>query len=681
MMGRYMFGIAALLSSVSASAVRAEVASDGPEAETIIVTGNRAVNTGTKTDTPLIETPQSISIVTQEQLSIRNVQGVEEALRYTSGVVVDQQGYDPRYEQTSIRGFASTSFGDFRDGMKQVTSNGSYYRTEVYGLQAIEIFKGPSSVLYGQNAPGGLVNFITKRPTDSFFAEAQIDYGSFDRFVGRADIGGAATDNLSLRFTALARSSKTQIQDAPDDRIYVAPAATIRIGENTDITILGHYLYDNTMATPWYVTVDGQPTDVPIRDPSWDFFHQNQYQIGYLAEHRFSDKLRFRQNLRYGRIDLLEKYQFIAATDTESQVVIRGRGKLDETSDGFTLDNQLMFELGTGKLEHKILIGADYSSSRYDWQADLVIVDNILPYTNPDYNRSYEDPPLYATSSQTQKQLGVYLQDQIKLDALTATIGLRYDDAKSDTITLIYPGAYPLDPPETRDKATTWRAALSYKFDIGLLPYLSYSTSFQLTPGIDYFGNAFQPSRGKQFELGAKYELRAFPGFVTLAWFDLRQTNVLTTDADHIGFQIQTGAVKTHGLELEANLKPADRLNLILAYTYLDTKIESNDATNGKELLLQPRHTLSAFADYSLPFGLGFGGGLRYLGDSWADELNSIRNDSRLFVDAQLHYSWGKWRIGVNATNLFDKTSYNCSYGACARLPQRTVLASVKVRL
>lgn len=677
-------GFASAFCTSAATAAQADKVTDNAaqtprqSIDEVVVTGRRISSSATKTDTPLIEMPQSVSVITGDLLALRNVQGVEEALRYTPGIVVDQDGYDPRHETFSIRGFSATLFGDFRDGLKQEPSEGSTYRTETYGLQAVEIFRGPSSVLYGQNAPGGLVNFITKRPNGAPVREAQLDYGNLDRVVARFDVGAVAfTDALEMRLTGLVRQADSQIPHTPDDRVYIAPAATVHLGEATDITFLTHYLRDKSTSTPWYVTVNNRPTNVYISDYNWDEFEHEQAQAGWLAEHRFNDTVTFRQNFRYNEFNRFQKYQFIIAQDDVAQEVTRLRGQRDEDSDGIVVDNQLLLQFATGAVSHQVLLGVDYTESQYDWEVPLSLFDNQLSYVSPDYGRTFAPLPPFAASKQNSDQTGVYAQDQLHAGSFIGTVSIRYDDAQSDTTTTLFPST--VLPTDVADDAFTYRLGAMYRLG-SVVPYVSYSTSFQLTPGIDFVGNGFQPSEGEQLEAGVKYEPAGFPGFVTLSVFDLTQTNVLTQDLAHAGFQIQTGEVSARGVEVEATAEPVDGLVVLASYAYLDTEISSNDIDDGQEVVLQPKHTAAVLFDYTLAAGFGFGAGVRYVGASFQDVFNTLENESELFADAQVHYSWSNWRASLNASNLFDNDAFNCRNGACARLPERSVLASIRYR-
>lgn len=665
--------LAGMLCMVSTATLAAD------SVEEIVVTGARISLSATKTDTPLIEVPQSISVITSEALAIRNVQGIEEALRLTAGVTVDQYGFDPRYEQTTIRGFAATQFGDFRDGLKQASGNGSYFRTEPYGLDSLEVFKGPSSVLYGQNAPGGLVNAVSKRPRAERIRELQADVGTFDRYQGKFDFGDPLSDDVMYRVTGLYRDSGTQLAEARDDRTFIAPSLSWQLGEKTSLTILTHYLDDETSATPNYVTVDGRGSNVYLSDRNWDYFKQEQYALGYQFEHGFSDAITFRQNFRYGHIDLSEHYMWNAGFDPTAGIVSRGRGQLIEDQESYALDNQIVFAFQTGAVGHRVLVGVDYAESRYEWVAHLELGGNLLNVRNPVYGLTYSLPPLFATSNQKQEQTGVYVQDQIKVGGFIATVGGRYDDASTDTFSYYYPFDLTSTAAQS-DDAFSYRAGVTYLFDNGFAPYASYSTSFQLTSGIDASLQPFDPTEGDQMEVGLKYQPKTLPGFITFSAFRLSQTNVLTQDRNVAGFFVQQGEVEAQGAEIELSLQPMAGLNLLGSYTWLDTENTSNDANNGKAQQALPEHAASLWADYTFANGWGIGGAVRYVGSSFADELNEIENGAETYLDAVVHYDLDQWRLAVNANNIADKDVFICSFGTCYKGLERTIIGSVRYR-
>ncbi|MCA0344185.1 MAG: TonB-dependent receptor plug domain-containing protein, partial [Proteobacteria bacterium] len=258
--------------------------------------------TGAKVDTPFIQTPQSISSVTQQQLEDRNPQTLLETLAYTPGTRVGGYGFDPRFDSFTVRGFDVTYTGVFRDNLRQPGAGSSLFKTEPYGLEGVSILRGPSSALYGASGAGGLYNLISKRPTEDALREIQVQYGSHDRYQGQFDLSGPINeaDPVYYRLTGLLRSADTEQVGVPDDRAYIAPAFTWKPDEDTKLTILGEYSRTKTGGTAayYYDAATGKVSDIFAGNPAYNDSIQNQGRIGYEFEHRLNEVFTFRQNAR-----------------------------------------------------------------------------------------------------------------------------------------------------------------------------------------------------------------------------------------------------------------------------------------------------------------------------------------------------------------------------------------------
>lgn len=654
---------------------------------------------GTKTDTKLIETPQAISVVSRDNLDARGVDTIAQALQYTAGVAVQTGGADPRYDQAKIRGFETNGFSNFRDGLRD-TANGSAYfsvfRNEPYGVQRIDVVKGPSSVMYGQSPPGGLIDLISKRPTDQAFGEIVGLVGTADRLQGAFDVGGPVDKDKTLlyRLTGVLRDSDAQVakfsDKVKDHRQYIAPAVTWRPTNDTTLTILSDYQHDVTgNAFPLSVAtlragkvVDVKALPLFLGEPSYNTFDQTQYRVGYQFEHRFSDDLIVRSKARYGHVDVEYRYVTFAGTPLDTQTVYpRISRRVMENSDTFNIDNHVIAKASTGPLQHTLLVGTDYQAfqlggNQYGGTAPS------LSRINPVYDVPIATPSTLLTSyKQNLNQAGLYLQDQIKLQNWIMTLGGRYDAAQQTTLDRITGVPQPND-----DTAFTKRAGLTYVFDSGLAPYVSYSESFQPTAGVDFASKAFRPTKGKQYEGGVKFQPNR-DLLITAAVFDLTQDNVLTADPLHLNYSIQTGQVNSRGLELEMLAKPVPGLNLLATYTLQNLKnTQSNNGDIGKVPVLTPRDMASAFADYTLQSGplagWGLGAGVRYVGESYMDILNTLTNQAYTVFDAGLHYRQPKGiNLALNVKNIGNKDNVLCTVtGGCQYITPRVITATASYR-
>jgi iron complex outermembrane receptor protein len=663
--------------------------------------------TGTKTDTPLIETPQSISVVTADQIQAQGARTLAESLRYTPGVSAEIWGPDNRCYGTQIRGFKEQSDSFFYKDSLQLrgTNFANFTCLDPYGAERIEVVRGPSSVLYGQGEPSGIINYVSKRPLDQPFHEVELGIGSYKQIEGRFDFSGPLdkAGTWLYRLTGLTSGGGTQVDFVDKDRVFIAPALTWRPNTDTTLTILGHYQHDKTGWTTQFLPAKGTvfpnpngtiPSSRFIGEPAFDRFNPTHYSIGYMFEHRASDVWTFRQNARY------------AALDNPNQLVVYGLGLRDDRRtydrlgdlgnsrlDTVAIDNQAQAQFRTGPFAHTLLIGLDYQWYKF---ADFGQVFDVGPIDifNPVYGQRLRPGDVYTDLHQTQMQTGIYIQDQIKIDRWVLQLGGRRDWAMTDSDERV-------EGTRTKrsDTAFTGRVGLLYLFDSGLAPYAAYSTSFLPVLGAALGGAPFKPETGEQYEVGLKYQPPGVKALITVAAFDLTRQNVTTTDPNNFLFQAQTGEITSRGIEVEAVASLASGWDLRAAYTYAEPVITADlDATIvGKTPNGIPRHSAAVWADYTFrggPLdGFGAGVGVRYIGSNFGSDSNVAElRDGRVvpfkipavtLVDAAIHYDWRGFRFAVNAKNLFDEeyvaTCYNvennCFFGA-----RRSVIGSIRYR-
>jgi iron complex outermembrane receptor protein len=306
-----------------------------------------------------------------------------------------------------------------------------------------------------------------------------------------------------------------------------------------------------------------------------------------------------------------------------------------------------------------------------------------LSIINPIYGQILGRPAPYLVNSDTFQQLGIYVQDQIKLtDRLTLVLGGRQDFADN----VVRDRLSPANSSRRSDEAFSGRAALIYNFPEGLAPYVSYSTSFQPQIGSDANGRSYAPEYGEQVEVGVKFEPVGYGFFLTAAAFDLVRQNVLQPIPGTF-FSAPLGEVRSRGVEVQAVANLAEGLNLVGAFTAYDLQtIKGNADQVGRTPTRIPEVLASVFADYTIPTGewrgFGFGGGVRYVGRSFADVANTLTVPEYVLFDAQIHYTWDNWRAAINATNIGDRrfvssciSANECFYGEARR-----VLASVSYK-
>lgn len=640
----------------------------------------------TKTDTPILETPQAVSVVSRQQLEDRQPQSLLEAVAYTPGSVTGSFGFDPRYDSFTIRGIDVTYTGVFRDGLRQINSPNGLFRLEPYGLESITILRGPAASIYGASSSGGIVDLISKRPLFQPLREINLQTGSFDRIQGAFDLSGPLEGNptMAYRLTGLVRSAGTELEALKDDRAYIAPAFTWRPDADTKLTFLAEYMNGVTGGTAAYINNydpnTGTSTGATRQfagDKRFNDFIQDQGRIGYEFEHRLSENVVFHQRVRFSGLSTDQNYAFQNFP-----------GRILESTNGTVGDTYLDWRFITGPLQHQVITGVDFSNMDYTSRMGF----GATPFTPT----SFYSPAITNRDRQNLNNVGIYAQDQIKLDQWRLTLGVR-NDWLDTTYTQEVPGSvasYKRD-----DSATTFRVALGYVFPFGVSPYVSYATSFVPNPGSLQGSTAgavqlAKPTHSEQAEIGVKYEIPAYNTLISAALFDIKQTDGLVFEASTGVNELVQLDLRSRGFEIEANASPLPGLNLIASYSYNDVEITKlSAATNGNTLNGAPYHTAAAWADYTIQSGplhrLGGALGVRYLGSSFGDNLHTpiLNNDPRVFLDAALHYDlvaldprFEGVRVQINATNLLDDVQQICTAGYCYFDQGRRVIANVRYR-
>ncbi len=652
--------------------------------------------TATKTDTPLVEIPQSISIVTREELQNRKSDTVADALEYTAGFSAQPNGFSRVADDFTLRGFnvGPGTGGLLRDGMKLQSSvyDGSI---EPYGLERVEVLKGAASVLYGQLSPGGLINTVSKRPTDTPLREVGVATGSFDRKQAMADLGGPIDEEgvWSWRLTALARDSGTDVDHVQDNRRYLAPALTWQPNAATSVTALASVQQIRSGFAPplsYNITRLGANARAKVQpgqfvgEPGFDRFDSDMQTLGYLLRHDFNDALTLRHALRRFEADLEWDYSQVNASVSAAGLLQRSASIRREHSTGTTSDTSLEWRSsGQGAWQHTMLAGVDTYDKRYISHrfAGAMQPINLLA---PVYGTAVV--PNLATDNGSDlhsRQWGVYLQDQIKFEERWVLLaGLRHDSARSDTTTLRTGGVANKD-----DSKTTGRAGLVYLAPNGLAPYLSYSQSFFPADGIARNGSSFVPTEGEQWEAGMRWQPAGSQTLLSAALYRLTQNNALTVDPVDSRFNVQTGQVRSQGLELEARQRFSSALSVRAAYTYTDARTtqDNRPANVGQRIVGVPRHALALWGDYQLT-GIGLsawriGAGLRAQDHSMTTSPGTpTAVPGYGMLDLML--GWAPdvhWDLTVRVQNAADRSYVFCNT-ACRYGNARTTIATLNYR-
>ena len=668
----------------------------------------RRSSTATKTDTPLNEVPQSISVIGAEQVRDQASQTLQEVLRYTAGVRAEPYGIDNRGDYFQLRGGSDGS--NLLDGLRQpITGFWGTVRNEPYAFERIEVLRGPSSVIAGQNGPGGVVNLVSKRPQPEAMREVSVQIGNFGHKQVAADLTGPlnAEGSLLYRLVALGKDSDTQVEHAFDKRALLAPSLTWRPSAATSLTVYAEHQKDRSGNLNAFLPVEGTlkpapngpiPYSVFIGEPDWDTYGGTRERFGYQLEQKLGDSWTLRHNLRHDRIDGKMRSMYAAwydgfrdasgAADPNGTYLNREWYLYDDAARIVSADLVVEGKLKFGRTQHTLLLGVDGNDRRTDQTAWSGIATPLDVY-NPVYG-TFPLPDLTNLPSMRTlgrvRNVGLLAQDQIKFDERWVVVaGLRHDRA---TTSSDVDAAGNRTVSDTRDSATSKNFGIVYLAEGGWSPYASYSESFEPVGGTGFDGQAFKPKRGKQVEAGVKWSPPSSGVTASAAVYQLKETNRLTNDIDHVNFSVQRGEVTVKGLELEAaaTLRAWD---LVANYTYMDarqTSVAADDLLHlDKQLEGIPKHSASVwavhkFGAYGLP-GLKAGAGVRHVG-TVSDGIDVTYVPATNLLDLLIAYETGPWRLAFNVTNATNKTYLaTClERGDCWFGTKRKAIASVAYR-
>jgi iron complex outermembrane receptor protein len=646
--------------------------------------------TATKTDTPLGDTPQSVTVVTRQRIEDQGATSMQDALNYAAGVRSDAYGLDSRTDNVRVRGAYPD---EYTDGMRRLfgyyTSN---TRTEPYMLERIEVLRGPAAMLYGQGTTGGIINMVSKRPQPEARRELGVQFGNFGRRQLQGDLTGPlnADGTLLYRLVFVGRDSGTQVDFVPDDRLAIAPSLTWQPNADTSLTLLGHWQDDHTGSTSQFLPFSGTilpnpngpiPSSRFIGNPGIDRYDSKRKEFGWLFEHKFAGNWTVRQNFRVANneVDYFTSYADSFTNPAAPYLDPPANRVLDrfgffERRKGriLTADQSLEGKFATGPVRHQLLAGFDLVRFREDSRSvsDFsTLLGGTLPpidVYNPAYLPYALPGPLVANPQSTLRAGGVYLQDQMRVGQRWIFVaGLRRDEVTSGLA----------GSADEKDQATSRRLGVMYKLGGGFSPYVSYSESFTPLAGTNLAGVRWKPLRGEQVESGVKWESADGRLNATASVYELKEKNQRIADPNNALDQVQAGLTKNRGLELELVGRVLRWLDIAASYNQIDIDPQLEGI---------PEHQLaiwgtSRFAIGDMP-GFVAGLGARYMSrfhDGTGPEIPDLT-----LLDAMIGYDRGPWRYSINVQNLTDKTYFatclgrgDCWYGA-----RRTVIANARYR-
>ncbi len=641
-----------------------------------------------KTDTPIAETPRSVSVVTQQQIQDRGARDLTQALQYLPGVFAGNGGNDNRGDWVTIRGFDPTIF---LDGMQSYFGYYNNVRPEPFLLSSIQVLKGPSAMLYGNGAAGGIINESSKLPDPNAPNIVELTVGNQNYFQSAIDYNGQFGENFLYRLVALGRSADGPIDYSNNDAAAFAPSLTWTPNENTSLTVLASYQKNDTspyiqFLSPYgtlhsaanFANGDFLPQEVFIGEPSFNYYDGERSALSLFGEHQFDDIWGIGGSLRYTKSELDYASMWWAYDNFDNGRynpggTINREGEVSSnTSHSLIGDLHGTADFTFGDTTHAVMFGAAFTDADHDWDSQLAFQRGPIDPFDPDYTGRPTLGPWVDRPTVNFKQQSIYAQDQIVFrERIHLDVGARYDWIETDAEDWESATGQTL-----KDNQPSFSAGLLYAFDSGVSPYVSYSESFlQEAYGTDAAGKVFEPTRGTQYEAGVKYQPPGSTLLLTAAAFDITKSNMLVADPVSPGNSLQEGEAKSRGFELGAQ-GTWRGVTFDLAYTNLDT-----ENVEGQPLAGVPDQQASAWLQYAFPGvldGLEAGVGVRYVGSTVvpADSFGTpeVTTPSFTLYDAMVAYTWDDYRLALVGRNLADKTyTVNCSASTCYYGDPRTV--------
>lgn len=663
----------------------------------------------TKTSMPLVRTSQSVSVVTREQIDKQGSMTVAEAVRYTPGVLTNPYGSTRRYDYLAMRGINDGAVDNIIiDGLKSMGDPGSYSSLQIdpYFIERIDVLKGPSSVLYGRSNPGGLASLTTKRPQFTDAARIDLSYGSNDYKSLGFDVTGPLNENVAYRVVGVAKDADSQVDYVEETRYTLMPSLTLNLSEDTSLNLYAYLQHDPNGGYHGSLPASGTLEKRNGRrlsgsffegDPDIEEFKRTQNMLGYEFQHRFNDVWSARQNFRYldAEVENSQVWQS-GYYDATSDLLYRGFSGGEESLHAWVIDNMLQAEFATGSALHTVVFGLDYQYTKNKTldEFDYTSV-SPLDIANPIYpDNTLADLAVSSNALRRQKQAGLYIQDLIELDSWNLSFGLRqdwYDVSIDDAVR---------GKDANQGEKLSGHVGVLYAFENGISPYLSYSTSFNPTSNYSSGAQILEPTTGKQWEAGVKYQPVGSDDLYTLSFFTIDMENLFAKENSLVtdNFYKGVGGMKSRGVELEARVNVTEHLRVLGSVTLNDVKYSKsyfayNSAgevvdAKGNTPYQTPERMASLWADYSfaegLLAGLNIGGGARYVGYSWGNDAHDFKVPSYTLFDASIGYDLSRvglngTSIRLNANNLTDEyyvaSCYNAS--SCYLGAERNVVATI----
>lgn len=645
--------------------------------ETIVVTGSKATGGefGSKSGIPLDKLPQSVQVITASDLSDRGVTSIGEALRGVPSANIGTPRVSP-YQSFSlkVRGFLADQM---RNGVRQ-----RYYEdvdaSAISNIGRIEVLKGPSAVLFGESAVGGIISIVTKRPEREFGWGGSATAGSYDRYVGSFDITGTISEEARLygRVTGEIERAGTFVDFQDIDRENAAISLTWSPSESVTAYLVTEWQEKRTLRNPGLPIVGtlvsngiaeidkstflGEPDHSDLK--TYAPLIQTWVDVGLGSGWTLTPRLSHSEfNTIFTQIRVL-------GTQADNRTVNRN-GRFGHEDDGYTIGQlDLSGSFETAGIRHNLLTGVEYSRERSTFLQRNIVGVPTIDALNPVYAYTTTDPNFVFSfdAAFNIDAVAGYVQDVIDVtENWNVVAGARYSNIRSFN-------SFNGFEDDSRVEAWTWQLGSTLKLGGGVSLYGGYNTGFDIESTAGSFsrtGEPFGPQESNQAELGVRYQGEGLR--LSAAVFQIERQNVLTADPVDPDFSVQTGEIRVRGIELEGSWEAMPGLFVDGGYAWLDGKVtRSNNGDEGGAIGDLPEHTATLFARWRAEGSpLELRGGVNYVSSRALVNASAVELPGYTTVDLGASWDFEAVKLAVNVSNVFDEGYYTASGNALAVYP------------
>jgi catecholate siderophore receptor len=653
-----------------------------------------------KRPSPLVDTPQSITVIPRAVIEDQNATTLREILRNSPGITFGAgEGGGAQGEQLRIRGFSAA--GDlFLDGMRDFSVMNN---RDPFNLEQVEVVKGASSTQSGRGATGGAIGLYSKTPNlqksiqgTATIGTAQTRRATVDMNMPLAEYG---LPGVAVRLNAMAHTAEFAGRDEAENKRWgVAPSVAFGLNGPTKLTL--SYLHEKHDNVPDYGIPNLNQVTPPVDRSNWygvkglNKEDQQRDIFTGLIEHEFNDQVSLRNQLRYGtssRFNIVSIPRFPTGTTsfTPSTMVTRGQSGRDSENTQLINQTDATIKFKTGLLEHTAIVGVELS--REEYLQRTVVSNSAIPNTslwNPNPNFAHTGWSYSGAASEAVgRTVAFYGFDTVKIGEQFEVVGgLRYDRFDAETKSVAVGGA--TTGFDRTDNLLNWNAAFVYKPAKNGSVYISAGTSYN--PSAEALAGALnattantEPQKNVTYEIGTKWDVLDEKLSLTAALFRTVKTNVRDTDAAG-NTVILNGERRTQGLELGVSGQITKEWSVFGGYTYIDSEVTKALQNVGNELGNTARHSFSLWSTYETPWDVKLGAGVQYVGSRYYADNNIGKMPSYTLFDAMVSYPvTEKVEVQLNGYNLFDKEYFDKAHGGGGHVipgAGRTVLLSTNVK-